>query len=248
MAETHFDTWVARRYETLWPELFEPSLVEATVDFLAELAGAGPALELGIGTGRIAVPLHGRGVRVAGIELSTAMVEQLRAQPGAADIPVTVGDFAVTDGRAVHARVPPPQHHHEPDDPRRAGRVLPQRGRPPAARRLLRHRELHPGVATAPARRDVRIITSTPTHVGVEEYDLAAQIAVSRHFWTIDGELRTLASPHRYVWPSELDLMARLAGMVRRERWSDWQRAPFTSESVTHISVWQLATEENADR
>ena len=93
--------------------------------------------------------------------------------------------------------------------------MLPQRGRPPAARRLLRHRELHPGVATAPARRDRRGLHRDTDHLGVEEYDLAAQIAVSRHYWLIDGELRTLSSPHRYVWPSELDLMARLAGMVR---------------------------------
>ena len=249
MPETHFDTWVARRFETLWPELFEPSLIEATVDFLAELAGAGPALELGIGTGRIAVPLHGRGVRVAGIELSTAMVEQLRAQPGAADIPVTVGDFAVTRMAErctlVYLLRNTITNLTTLDEQvacfHNAAAHLQPGG-------FFVIENYIPALQLLPPGETSRIITSTPTHVGVEEYDLAAQIAVSRHFWTIDGELRTLASPHRYVWPSELDLMARLAGMVRHERWSDWHRAPFTSDSVTHISVWQLATEENADR
>ena len=249
MPETHFDEWVARRYDTLWPEVFEPALVEATVDRLAELAGGGPALELGIGTGRIALPLSGRGLRVAGIELSAAMVEQLRAHAGASDISVRIGDFAVTQMPERFTLVYLLRNtitnlttldeqvacFHNAAAHLQPGGYFLVENYIPALQRL-------------PPGETARVVTATPTHLGVEEYDLAAQIAVSRHHWLIDGEPWTLASPHRYVWPSELDLMARLAGMVLRERWSDWQRGPFTSESAAHISVWQVATEENATR
>src|SRR5215471_13794535 len=96
MPENHFDEWIAQHYETLWPEIHEPSFVDTSVDVLAELAGAGPALELGIGTGRVGLPLSRRGIRVHGIEISSAMVTRLQEQPGGADIPVTIGDFATT--------------------------------------------------------------------------------------------------------------------------------------------------------
>jgi len=86
------------------------------------------------------------------------------------------------------------------------------------------------------------VFTATPTHIGVGEYDVAAQIEVSNHRWVTDGELKTFSSPHRYVWPSELDLMARLAGMTLRERWSNWHRARFTRGSFSHISVWLKPT------
>src|SRR5207253_10639178 len=94
VAETHFDEWIAQRYEILWPELFDPAVLDPAVAFLADLAGAGPALELGIGTGRVALPLSRRGIRVHGIELSPAMVAELRTHEGASDIDVTIGDFA----------------------------------------------------------------------------------------------------------------------------------------------------------
>ena len=96
MPETHFDEWIAQRYRTLWPELYGPDLLDAAVELLAELAGPGPVLELGIGTGRLALPLSRRGVRVHGIELSAAMVAQLQSEEGASEIEVTVGDFATT--------------------------------------------------------------------------------------------------------------------------------------------------------
>ncbi|MDQ1603630.1 MAG: hypothetical protein QOE01_1475, partial [Actinomycetota bacterium] len=91
-----FDEWVAARYEILWPELFDPAVVDPAVDLLTELAGAGPALELGIGTGRIALPLHRRGIEVRGIELSPAMAARLAAQPGGSEIEVSIGDFSCT--------------------------------------------------------------------------------------------------------------------------------------------------------
>ena len=86
----------------------------------------------------------------------------------------------------------------------------------------------------------------SPTRLGFDEYDIAAQIAFSHHYWVVDGQLETFSAPFRYVWPSELDLMARLAGMTLRERWSGWNRGPFTSESTTHVSVWEKPAVERA--
>jgi hypothetical protein len=239
MAETHFDERVAARYETYWPELFEPAVVDPAVDFLAGLAGDGGALELGVGTGRIALPLSRRGVRVHGVELSPAMVARLREQPGAEAVGTTIGDFATTrvSGRFRLAYLvrntitnlttqdeqvecfATVAAHLEPGGCFVIENYIPQLQR------------IAPGETTC-------MITATPTHVGFEDYDLAAQIAVSRHYWVIDGQLEILSSPHRYLWPGELDLMAKMAGLTLRERWSTWTREPFTSDSTMHISVW----------
>ena len=240
MAETHFDDWIAQRYERLWPELFDPAVLEPAVDFLAGLVEGGPALELGIGTGRIALPLARRGVAVHGIELSPAMVARLEAQRGAEVIGVTLGDFATT-------RV---------DETFRLAYLLrntitnltTQDEQVDCFRNVAAH--LHPGglfvienyipeLQRLPPGETTRMFTRAPTHIGLEEYDLAAQLAVSHHYWNIDGQLKTFSSPHRYLWPAELDLMARIAGFSLRERWSDWHRTPFTSECRHHISVWE---------
>jgi SAM-dependent methyltransferase len=236
----YFDERIAKSYEARWPELFEPAVVDPAVSFLAELAGTGAALELGIGTGRIAIPLSRWGVRVHGIDLSPDMVAQLRAKPGTDDIGVTIGDFATTrvggtfrlaylvrntimnlttqDGQvACFQNV---AAHLEP-----GGSFVVEVGVPELQR-------LPPGET-------VRPFTVTETHLGFEEYDVAKQIAFSHHYWVADGHLETLSAPFRYVWPSELDLMARLAGMSLRGRWSGWRRAPFTSDSRTHVSVWE---------
>jgi hypothetical protein len=242
MAETNFDQWVAERYERLWPELFDPAVVDPAVDLLADLAGTGPALEFGIGTGRIAVPLSQRGIRVHGIELSPAMVRQLPSQQEGSSIDVTVGDFATTtvDGTfsLVYLLRNTITNLTTQDEQiacfRNAASHLEPGGAFVIENYIPALDHLQPGETT-------RVFTATPEHVGVEEYDLAAQIAVSRHWWVIDGELRTFSSPHRYVWPSELDLMAELAGMTLVERWADWSRSPFISDSRSHISVWQKA-------
>jgi len=235
-----FDEWIAQRYEALWPELFDPAVVDPAVSFLAELAGTGPALELGIGTGRIALPLSRRGVRVHGIELSRAMVARLQAQPGGSDVGVTIGDLAsVTVGAAfrliylVRNTITNLTSQDEQVEAfRNAAAHLEPGGCFVVENYIPELQRLPPGET-------VHVFTATPTHLGFEEYDVATQIAVSHHYWTIDGQLRTFSSPHRYVWPSELDLMARLAGMTLRERWSDWNRKPFTSASRSHISVWE---------
>jgi SAM-dependent methyltransferase len=244
VTRNYFDRRIARTYEARWPELFEPAAIDPVVAFLAALvptsAGAGAALELGVGTGRIAIPLARRGVGVHGIDLSPDMLAELRARPGADAVGVTLGDFATTsvDGRFTLAyllrntimnltsqdeQVACFQNvaaHLEP-----GGRFVIEVG-VPALRRL-------------PPGETVRAFTVTAAHLGFEEYEVATQVALSHHWWVADGQVETFSAPFRYVWPSELDLMARLAGMTLRERWSDWSRAPFTSDSGQHISVWE---------
>jgi SAM-dependent methyltransferase len=242
VAETHFDDWIAQRYETLWPELFDPAVVDPAVDFLARLAGSEPALELGVGTGRIALPLARRGIAVHGIELSRAMVDQLRRHPHGNAVSVTLGDFATTRVDRTFGLVYLLRNtitnlttqDEQVECFRNAAAHLRPGGRFVIENYIPALQQLPPGET-------VRVFARTSSHVGFEEYDLAAQIAVSHHYWVIDGELRTFSSPHRYLWPSELDLMARLAGMTLRERWSDWNRTPFTSQSRNHISVWEHA-------
>jgi SAM-dependent methyltransferase len=229
----------AARYDEALGTMGSPQTIERTVDFLAELAGDGRALELAIGTGRIALPLAARGIDVAGIDLSEPMVERLRAKPGAADIEVTIGDIATTrvDGtfRLVYlvyntinnlttqdaqvACFENAARHLEP-----GGSFVIEVGVPEL-------RRLPPGERFVP-------FSVTPTHVGVDEYDVVDQGLISHHYGVGDGKSRQISMPFRYVWPAELDLMARLAGMRLRERWQDWDRSPFTSESRRHVSVW----------
>jgi hypothetical protein len=240
MPVNYFDESVARGYETRWPELFTPAAIDPVVSFLADLAGPGGALEFGIGTGRIALPLSQRGVRVHGIELSPAMAAELRSQPGSASTGVTVGDFAdtrvagtfrlvyllrntITNLTTQDAQVDcfaNAAAHLEP------GGCFVIEVYVPELQRLPPGETVHP-------------FTVTPEHLGFEEYDIAAQIAVSHHYWVVDGKLETFAAPFRYVWPSELDLMARLAGLTLRGRWAGWHREPFTSASRSHVSVWE---------
>jgi SAM-dependent methyltransferase len=203
----------------------------------------GPALELGIGSGRVALPLRRRGVRVHGIELSRAMVARLKDQPGAADIEVTIGDFAT---RALTSAVKETftlaylvrntiTNLTTADEQvacfRNAAAHLAPGGCFVIENYIPELQRLPPGET-------VHVFAATPDHLGFEEYDVARQLAYSHHYWVVDGRLRTFSTPHRYLWPSELDLMARLAGLTLRERWSGWRREPFTSDSRSHISVW----------
>jgi len=240
MPKNYFNERIAKSYEAKWPELFEPAVIDPAVRFLAELAGTGAALELGIGTGRIAVPLSQRGVRVHGIDLSPDMVAQLQAKPGTDDIGVTIGDFATTrvDGTFTLAYLVR----------NTITNLTTQDDQVACFRNVAAQLESGgcfvievyiPQLQRLPPGETIHAFTVTPTHLGFEEYDLATQIAVSHHYWVVDGQLETLSAPHRYIWPSELDLMARLAGMTLRERWSDWTRAPFTSDSSQHVSVWE---------
>ncbi len=241
MPENHFGEDVAARYDDPSDRMFAASAITPVVDLLAGLAGDGDALELGIGTGRIAVPLSERGVRVHGIDLSTAMVARLRAKPGGEAIGVTIGDFAATrvDGTfTVAYLVYNTINNLTTQDAQVAcfqnvaahlapgGHFVVEVGVPDL-------RRLPPGQTAVP-------FTVTPDRLGFDEYEVAGQGMVSHHYWrTEDGGFDELSVPFRYVWPSELDLMARLGGMSLRERWSDWARTPFTAESTNHVSVWQ---------
>ena len=229
-----FDEGVARRYDESTGPYFDAAVIETTVDFLAELAGDGAALELGIGTGRIALPLTRRGVRVHGIDLSPDMVAQLRAKPGGDGIPVTIGDFATTrlDGAFTLAYLVFNTINN----------LTTQGAQASCFENVAEH--LEPGgrfvieVGT-PNRSPLEVFDLSDTHVGVDEYDAATQRLVSHHFSLVDGRWERLSMPFRAVSPAELDLMARLAGMRLRERWGDWTRAPFTAESSKHVSVWE---------
>jgi len=233
-----FGDW-ADRYDAGLGEMGAAAAIEPVVDVLAELAGGGAALELAIGTGRIALPLAARGVPVHGIELSAPMVEQLRAKPGGDRIPVTLGDMTttrvdrtfrvaylvyntinnLTTQDAQVACFENASHHLAP-----GGCFVIEVGVPDLQR-------LPPGERFVP-------IGVRDDYVGVDEYDVVQQGLISHH----QSTGRRLSMPFRYVWPSELDLMARIAGLTLRDRWADWDRSPFTAESRKHVSVWEKTT------
>jgi SAM-dependent methyltransferase len=238
--ENYFDEPIAKAYDAKWAYLAEPAVVDPAVNFLAELAGTGAALELGIGTGRLALPLSRRGVRVHGIELSPAMVAQLRAKPGADTIGVTIGDFATTQVGGTFTLAYLVRNT--------ITNLTTQDQQVACFGNVAAHLEpggcfvievYIPELQRLPPGETIHAFAVTPTHLGFEEYDVATQIAYSHHYWMVDGHLETFSAPFRYVWPSELDLMARLAGMTLRERWSSWDREPFTSDSRSHVSVWE---------
>jgi SAM-dependent methyltransferase len=236
----YFDEPVAERYDESSAEMFDPEVVGPAVDFLARLAGSGHALELGIGTGRIALPLRERGVRVHGIDLSAAMVERLRAKPGAEDVEVTLGDFATTrvEGSfrlaylVFNTIMNLTTQDEQVDCFRNAATHLEPGG-------CFVVEVMVPDLQRLPRGETVRPFLVDPPRLGFDEYDVVAQGLVSHHYWAEDGQQRVGSMPFRYAWPAELDLMARLAGMRLRERWADWTREPFTALSTSHVSVWQ---------
>jgi SAM-dependent methyltransferase len=236
----YFDERVAARYDESEPGMFDPAVVDPVVDFLVELAGDGRALELGIGTGRIALPLSQRGVPVHGIELSKAMAARLRAKPGGEEIGVAIGDFATTtvEGSFTVAYLVF----------NTIGNLTTQAAQVSCFGNVARH--LEPGgcfvievglpeLQRLPPGETIHAFHWSETGFGLDEYDVATQGLVSHHFELVDGRFERHSIPFRYVWPAELDLMAQLAGMSLRERWSGWKREPFTSDSRKHVSVWQ---------
>jgi len=238
----YFDERVAARYDESGEiaGMFNPAVVQPVVAFLVELAGSGRALELGVGTGRIALPLAQRGVPVYGIELSQAMLARLRAKPGGEDISVTIGDFATAtvDGTFSVAYL---VFNTILNLTTQAEQVA-------CFRNVAVH--LEPGgcfvievgvpeLQRLPPGETIRAFHVSETRWGLDEYDVARQGLTSHHFELVDGRVERSSIPFRYAWPSELDLMAQLAGMRLRERWSGWKREPFTSDSRKHVSVWE---------
>ena len=239
MPEDHFGPDVAPGYDDDVAEMFTADAVEPAVDFLAQLAAGGPALELGIGTGRIALPLAARGVPVRGIELSTAMVAELRRKPGGEAIPVTIGDFATATAEGTFSLaflVFNTIMNLTTQDEQVACFVNVARHLAVGGHFVV---EVNvPDLQRLPPGEIYRPFAVGPTRLGFDEYDVANQGLVSHHYVVQDGQMQRGSFPFRYVWPAELDLMARIAGMTLTERWSDWSRHPFTSESRSHVSVW----------
>jgi SAM-dependent methyltransferase len=220
---------------------FDPATIAATVDLLAELAGDGPALELGIGDGRIALPLAERGVAVHGIDLSQPAVDRLRAQPGGDRIGVTIGDFSTT---TVEGRFPLAYLVFNT-----IMNVTSQAGQVTTFRNAAAHLEpgglfvievMVPELRRLPPGERYAVFDFGEEHWGIDEYDVANQGLVSHHFTLAGGTIERSSGPFRYAWPAELDLMAEMAGMRLRDRWAGWRRQPFTSESRKHVSVWEL--------
>jgi SAM-dependent methyltransferase len=237
-------TWpkdAAEVYDVTSAAMFDPDVTTPVVDRLAELAGDGAALEFAIGTGRIGLPLSARGVPVAGIELSPYMVDQLRRKAGSEAIDVIVGDMTTTridrsfslvylvfntimnvttqaEQAAVFVNA---AAHLAPGGHFVVEVVVPQL------------RRLPPGELG-------RVFELSPDHVGIETFDdLEGQVSWSHHWIYVDGRLVRHSAPYRYVWPSELDLMAQLAGFRLRERWADWQHSPFTSDCASQIAIYE---------
>ena len=237
--EEFFGERIASNYDESTADISRQEVVGPVVDVLAGLAGDGGALEFGIGTGRIALPLAECGVRVAGIDSSEPMVARLRAKAGADRIEVAIGDFASTrlDGEfslvylvyntifnlvtqdAQVACFENAAAHLRP-----GGRFVIETG-VPALQSLPR------GQTIVPFRAD-------PGGVGFDVYDVVSQRFSSQHYAFVDGRVESHPFEFRYAWPAELDLMARIAGLRLEDRWGGWQREPFTSLSTSHVSVY----------
>ncbi|HKS47992.1 MAG TPA: class I SAM-dependent methyltransferase [Amycolatopsis sp.] len=240
MDDGYFGELVAARYDDSTGEEFQPEVVAATVEVLADLAGDGRALELGIGTGRIALPLTRRGVGVHGIDLSRAMVARLRAKPGGEAIGVAIGDFATTRVGGTFSLVYLVFNT--------IANLTTQEAQVACFRNAAAH--LEPGgcfvievgvpeLRKLPPGQNVVPFHVSPTGWAFDVYDVATQAMSSNYVEVVDGRSRYRSIPFRYVWPAELDLMARLAGLRLRERWDGWTRGAFTSESAKHVSVWE---------
>ncbi len=241
MAAVVWDRDRAESYDVIYAAESDPDVINPMVDRLSELAGDGPVLEFAVGTGRIALPLSARGITVRAIELSPHMVERMRAKPGAEAVSVRIGDMTKTrvpgsftlvylvantimnvttqaEQVAVFANA---AAHLQPGGCFAVEVIVPQ-------------------VRSVPRGEVGRVFTLDALHVGIETFDdLVGQIAWSHHWVDMAGRLVKHSAPYRYVWPSELDLMAMLAGMTLRERWGDWTRKPFTDASIKHITIWE---------
>ena len=241
MPTNYFDEPVAATYDAPGSPMWSAEVLDPTVDLLVELAGdGGSALELAVGTGRVALPLSERGVPVHGIELSEAMLQRLRAKPGAERVRTTQGDMtsARVEGRFTLAYLVF----------NTIGNVTTQDGQVEVFRTAADH--LEPGghflievgvpqLQRLPPGERFLVFASSDDYLGVDEYDVGTQEMWSHHHHFEGGEATRSSIPFRYAWPAELDLMARLAGMRLVHRWAGWDRSPYTSESRTHVSVWR---------
>lgn len=240
--KTIWNEAAAAAYDTPGTGMFDAALLRQTVDRLAELANGGAALELAIGTGRVAIPLRERSIAVSGIEIAAPMLAKLREKASEAEIPVVLGDMteATVPGQfslvfLVFNGI---------------SNVLTQAEQVACFRNAARH--LSPGgrflielwvpdLRRLPPGQGATVFATEPGYIGLDTVDVLNQIVVSHHFRFGDGpQAELFRSPHRWVWPAELDLMAQLAGFELESRHADWNGAPFTAESRSHISVYRL--------
>lgn len=235
-----FGERVAATYDDADGAGWDPDEIAATVDLLAGLAGTGRALEFAVGTGRIALPLAARGVPVVGIELSRAMVARLLGKPGGEELPVVLGDMATSraDGRFALVYLVFNTIMN----------LTSQEAQVACFRNAAAHLEpggsflvecMVPQLRRLPPGRDQLVYDVSDDRWSIDEYDIVRQGLVSHHMKAVEGRLERIIIPFRYVWPSELDLMAELAGMHLRARWASWRRDPFSADSERHVSVWE---------
>ena len=237
-----WDDDAARTYDTPGEGMFAAAVLDPAVTRLQSLANGGRALEFAIGTGRVAIPLAGRGVPVSGIELSSAMLDQLRTKADEATIPTVRGDMATTRAAGTYALVYLVFNT--------LSNLLTQAEQVECFRNAARHLEAGgcfvielgvPGLRTLPPGSAATARSGESGYVGVQTYDVVQQRTVSHHFWFGDGpEARLFRTPHRYVWPAELDLMAQIAGFELESRHEDWTGSAFTESSRSHVSVYRL--------
>lgn len=239
-----WDVDAAQRYDTPGTGMFAPDVLGATVGCLAELAAGGRALEFAIGTGRVALPLAEHGVSVTGIELSGPMIEQLRTKAGEGTIPVVIGDMATTRAPGDYTLVYLVYNTianllaqaEQVECFRNAARHLTRGGRFVIELWVPELRKLPPGQQAV-------VCHSEPGYIGLDTYDVLRQHVVSHHFRFGAGKQAELfRTPHRYIWPAELDLMAQLAGFELESRHADWAGAEFTAESRSHVSIYRFPT------
>ena len=238
MSDGAFDAAVAPGYDESVAGWFAPEVIEPTVAFLAELARDRPVLEFAVGTGRVALPLADAGIEVHGIELSRAMVAEMERKPGAERVPVTIGDMSTTRVEGEFGLVflvfntitNLLTQDEQVECFRNAAAHLVSGGSFVIETQLPRLQELPRGERFLAFRADEH-------HGGIDEYDVVEQRLVSHHYETGEQPGR-FSSEHRWAWPAEYDLMARIAGLRLSERWADWHRSPFTATSRSHVSVW----------
>jgi SAM-dependent methyltransferase len=236
----HFGEDVARTYDDIAEPMVDGTPVEDAVRVLADLAAGGRALELAIGTGRVALPLRALGVDVAGIELSRAMVRRLRAKPAGDSLPIEIGDMTATRAPGPFSLVYLVFNTIQ--------NVTTQTGQVAVFQNASAHLEpggrfliecMVPELRKLPIGATTVVFDMSESHIGVDEYDVANQGLISHHFSKVDGDFAYSSGPFRYVWPAELDLMAEMAGLRLWERWGGWDRDPFGQESRMFVSIWE---------
>jgi Methyltransferase domain len=240
MGSIVWDRETAEVYDATYAYESVPSVVDPMVDLLAEFAGGGLVLEFAVGTGRIALPLRTRGVPVSGIELSPHMVEQLRRKPGAEGIPVVIGDMAKERVAGSFALVYVVANS--------IMNLTTQEEQLEVFTNAAAHLEsggrfvvelIVPQLRRVPPSQTGWIFKMDPNHVGIETFDdVANQVAWSHHWKVVDDRFVHHAAPYRYIWPSELVLMAKLAGMELEARWGNWDRSPFTADSGKQVAIF----------